>query len=148
MIVEFQSEFQRIATILAVEYKNKSESELEDYVQNYDFATPLINLVPIIGVDPVEIGASGQMIYNGKCVLQMLTKASKSDNFEVVKDVLIDDMIYLAGQFFWELNKNDLFVFNTPQFRMSFKILRQYTANFLVGIEISISFNTSFNRLF
>ena len=147
MIVEFQEEFARIAAIVSAEYQNKNHSELERYVQNYDFALPLINLQPIISVDPVELGEMGQLIYNGKCSIQMLTKAVKSDNFEVTKDVLIDKMIVLASDFFWELNKNELFVFNTPMFRMSFKILRQYTANFLVGVDVSISFNTSFPRL-
>jgi len=146
MIVEFNNEFQRIATVLNCGYVNKSVSELEDYVQGYDFAEPLINFLPVKNVKS-EIGASGQIMWEVECKLQMLTKASKSDNFEAVKNVLINEMIYLQGQFFWELNKNENFVFNTPVFRMPFSILNQYTANFLVGIENSISFNTSFNRL-
>lgn len=146
MIVQFESEFERIAAIIGAEYQTKSISELQDFVQGFAFTNGLMNSVPIRDYRS-NIGIGGALIYNGVFKLQFLTKAVKSDNFEAVKNVLIDEMIFLSEQFFRELNKNEERIFGTPQFEMSSQILRQYTSNFCVGVETTITFNTSCTRL-
>jgi len=146
MIVEFSTEFERIATAQGAEYVSKKVSELEDFVQGYGFANGLVNFVPINDFDS-EIGASSQMIYKGNCVLQFLTKAVKSDNFEATKDILIDEMILLSEGFFRGLNLNENLIFNNPTWQTRTTILRQYTANFIVGVESRITFETACNRL-
>jgi len=146
MIVEFSTEFERIATATGAGYVSKKVSELEDFVQGYDFTTGLINFVPIRDFDS-EIGASGQMMYKGNCVLQFLTKAKKDDNFEATKDILIDEMILLSEQFFRGLLLNENLIFDNPTWQTRTTILRQYTSNFIVGVESRITFDTACNRL-
>lgn len=146
MLVQFETEFLRIATAISAGYTTKEVPELQKHLQNYTFAEPLINFIPMENFNS-NIGASSQMIYDGRCVLQFITKASKADNLEAVKDVLIDEMILLSEQFFRELNKNENRIFNTPQFKMNSKILRQYTSQYCVGVETTITFETACNRL-
>lgn len=142
MILQFKSEFSRIAVDLGCNFTTKSISEYEDFVQNYNFDAASINWLPIQSFAS-SIGASSQVIFEGECVLQFITKAVKSDNYEETKDILIDEMIDLSGSFFRELNKNENRVFGTPQFSMRNKVLRNYTSNYLAGCEAAITFQTS-----
>lgn len=146
MIGIFKSEFERIATLLLCEYTTKKISELQDYAQNYNFENPLINLIPINEFRS-EIGASSQVIYDGTCKLQFLTKAVKSDNFEDTKDALIDQMILVAQDFYRELDKNSNLVFTSPRWSWSNRVMREYLSNYLVGIDCTIVFKTSCSRL-
>ena len=146
MILQFESEFERISGIIGAEYQTKKVSELEDFVQGFAFPNGLMNSVPINDFTS-EIGPGGALVYNGNFVLQFLTKAVKNDNFESVKNVLIDDMIFLSEQFFRELNKNSLQIFGTVPFTMRSRIHRQYLSNFCVGVETTITFNTTCTRL-
>lgn len=146
MINSFKIEFERCAGIVGAGYETKNILELQDFVQRYNFDQPLINWVPIESVDS-EVGASHQLIYSGNCVLQFLVKASKNDNFEDVKDSLIDETMLLHEKFIAELNKNTNLVFINALWRPRIKVLRQYTSNFLCGVESSIAFNTACNRL-
>lgn len=146
ILTVFKSEFERIATNQSAVYQTKKISELEDYAQNFNFTSPLINLIPLDNFNS-EIGYSSQVIYNGVCRLQFLTKAVKSDNFENVKDVLIDQMIDLSTRFYRELDKNANLVFISPRWIWSNRIMREYLSNYLVGIESTITFNTSCNRI-
>jgi len=146
MIVQFESEFERIAGIVGAEYQTKKISELEDFIQGFAFTSPLMNSAPIKTYTS-NIGPGGAVIYNGDFKLQFLTKAVKSDNFESVKNVLIDAMILKSEEFFRELNENSLQIFGTVPFEMRTQILRQYTANFCVGVETTITFNTSCSRI-
>lgn len=145
MITQFKSEFTRIATLTNAGFTVKKRSELEDYIQNYNFDQPLINWTPITNFDS-RIGASSQMIYSGRCVLDFVTRAVKSDNFEDTKDVLIQQMIDLSTAFFRELNKNSQGVFNTPQFTMTNVIDRDFSANYCVSVRPTITFETACNR--
>lgn len=146
MIQEFKSEFSRVATIVSAQFQTLEGSELQEYAQGYDFATPLINFVPLSRFTS-NVGLSGQIFYNGNIQLQFLTKALKDDKLENVKDVLIDDMIELSTSFYRELNKNNLQVFGTPEWNFDNEILRFETSNYLVGIQSNVTFNTSCSRV-
>lgn len=146
MIQEFKSEFARIATIVGAEFQVLEGSELEDFAQDFDFAIPLINFVPINRFTS-NIGDAGQMIYDGNIQIQFLTKAATDDKLENVKDVLIDDMIELSTNFYLRLNKNDLQVFGAPQWDFDNTILRFKSSNYLVGVQSNVTFNTSCNRV-
>ena len=89
MIIQFSTEFERIATAIGAAYESKNISELEDFVQGINFSQSLVNFVPLASFE-MEVGASAQMIYKGEFSLQFLTKAVKSNNFEATKDILID----------------------------------------------------------
>jgi hypothetical protein len=142
MIAQFKSEFNTIAAQLDVGYTTKKMSELEDYVQNYEFERPLINLIPIDSFRS-NIGHSGQVMYVGTCKLQFITKAVKSDNFEDKKDELLQSMILLAQSFYRQLDKNERRVFRTPRWEWSNRVIRMHTSNYLVAIESTINFTTS-----
>ena len=73
MIIQFESEFERIAGIVGAEYQTKKISELEDFIQGFDFASPLMNSMPIQTYTS-NIGVGGAVIYNGDFKLQFLTK--------------------------------------------------------------------------
>ena len=146
MIQEFKSEFSRIAGILGVEFQTLESSELEEFVQGFNFATGLINFVPMQRFGS-NIGAAGQIIYNGNVQLQFLTKAAKDDKLETVKDVLIDTMIDLSTSFYRELNKNSLRVFGAPEWTFNNDILRFKTSNYTVGVQSNVVFNTSCSRV-
>jgi hypothetical protein len=146
MIVQFNSEFERIAGLINGEYTNKNTSEFEDFAQNHNYKKPSINWVPILRVRS-EVGASGQIIYKGECVIQFLTKFVKSDNYENTKDVLIDQMISLNEQFITQLNLNENLIFIQPRWTFDIKIVRQFTSNLLCGTEMTITFETSCARL-
>jgi len=145
MIQQFKSEFSRIAGIKDAEYTTKRYSELEEFTQSFDFNRPLINCLPLERFRS-EIGASSQVIYNGTFKLQFITKAVKSDNFENVKDVLIDEMITLSEHFYRELNKNANRIFINPRWNWTNIVLRNYLSQYCVGVESEVVFNTACNR--
>lgn len=147
MIVDVNTELNRVATLESSGYSNKKMSELEEYVQTYDFTQPLINWIPVDTVD-ASIGDGGEVIYPLNCQIQFLTKAVKSNNLENSKDALNDEMILLAENFFRELNKNENLIFKNWGWKLRFKVFRPFvTSNFLVGIEVSVILETSCNRL-
>jgi hypothetical protein len=147
MIVDVNTELNRVATLESAGYSNKKMSELEEYVQTYDFTQPLINWIPVDTVD-ASIGDGGEVIYPLNCKIQFLKKAVKSNNLENSKDALNDEMILLAQEFFRELNKNENLIFKNWGWSLRFKVLRPFiTSNFLVGIEVSVTLETSCNRL-
>lgn len=142
MIASFKSEFARISLLVSAGLTVKKISELQDYIQGYNFDNPLINWTPMASFNS-RMGASGQMIYEGRCVLDFITKAVKSDNLEDVKDLLVQDMIDLSTNFFRQLNKNENSVFLGPQFSVSNDIDRNFTANYCVSVRSTITFMTS-----
>lgn len=146
ILTAFKTEFERIATLKGAEFTTKEISELQEYVQSYNFDNPLINFVPLSDFGS-EIGASSQVIYDGVCKLQFLTKANVSDNAETVKDGLIDSMITLATGFYRSLDQNETLIFASPRWKWNNQVLRQYTSNYLVGVESTITFKTACNRI-
>ena len=146
MIQEFKSEFARIAAIVGAEFQTLEGSELEDFAQDFSFATPLINFVPVTRFRS-SVGAAGQIIFDGNIQLQFLTKAQIDDRLENIKDVIIDQMIDLSTDFYLELNKNNLQVFGTPQWEFDNEIMRFKTSNYLVGVQGNVVFQTSCNRI-
>jgi len=146
ILITFKNEFERIALLKSAAFTNKKHSEIEKFAQGYDFAQPLINYVPIERIRH-NIGASSQMIYKGDVRIQFLTKAVLSDNFETTKDLLIDQMLGLSEAFFRTLFADNNRVFNNPEWDLSSQTLRFHTANYLVGIESTITFTTACNRL-
>ena len=145
MIAEFKTEFESIATSLGATFVTKAVDELQDYVQGYDFTSPLINFVPIKSFNS-NIGEAGEMVWSGAVQLQFLTKATVQDS-EDVKDGYIDSMINLSGDFYRGLNRNTGRVFRNPQWQMSNNVLRFKTSNYCVGVESNINFTTSCNRI-
>jgi hypothetical protein len=146
MITEFKNEFNRIAGLKGATFVSKSVSELQDFAQGFNFDKPLINLIPMETFRS-NIGASGQVIYNGTCKIQFITKAIKSDNYQDKNDILIDEMLQLSTKFYRELNKNTNFIFNAPNWDWTNTILRSYLSQYCVGIEATIIFNTACNRV-
>lgn len=146
MITEFKSEFNRIALLKNADFVSKSISELQDFAQSFNFNQPLINLIPI-DTFKSNIGASSQVIYNGTCKMQFITKAVKSDNYQDKNDILIDQMIDLSTRFYRELDKNANLVFISPKWEWSNQILRSYLSQYCVGIESTIIFNTACNKI-
>jgi hypothetical protein len=147
MITEFKSEFSRIAGIVGADFQPLDFDELQMFVQGYDFASmPLINFVPIERFTSTIGPQTGQLIWTGECVLQFLTLARVNET-EDEKDARIDSMINLSSNFFRELRKNTERVFGNPEFTMRSNILRFKTANYCVGVETTIGFITSCNRI-
>lgn len=146
MIQEFKSEFSRIAGVLGAEFQSLDVHELEKFAQGFDFSIPLINLVPMKRFKS-SIGASSQIIWDGQCVLQFLTKASLDDRLETVKDVLIDDMINLSGAFLRQLHRNENRVFSGSKWESNNDIDRFKTSNYLVGVDSTVVFSTSCARI-
>lgn len=144
MITQFKSEFNRIATALSAGYTTKKMSELEDYVQGYDFSQPLINWKPIESFNP-RLGQSDQIIQEGRCVLQFIQKAVINDNYEDTKDALVDQMITLSSNFLRKLNRNENGVFIGASFSGSSTIDRNFTSNYCVAVKLTITFTTSIN---
>lgn len=145
MITEFKSEFSRVAAIVGAEYQTLAIDELQEFVQAFDFSIPLINWSPIESFDS-NIGAAGEIVWDGTCILQFLTLATVGDT-EDFKDGLIDNMINLSGDFYRNLNQNTERVFRNPIFTMRNNIERFKTANYCVGVESNIVFTTSCNRI-
>ena len=116
------------------------------FAQGFDFSIPLINLVPMKRFKS-SIGASSQIIWDGQCVLQFLTKASLDDRLETVKDVLIDDMINLSGAFLRQLHRNENRVFSGSKWESNNDIDRFKTSNYLVGVDSTVVFSTSCARI-
>lgn len=147
MLAEISTEFERIATLKNADYVNKKTSELEEYVQQFDFSQMLINWIPITDFVS-EISDSGSMVYPLNCRIQFLQIADKADNFEAQKDILIDQTIGLAQSFFFELNKNVGLIFQNYGWDLRFKVLRPFlTSNYIVGVEVSITLETACNRI-
>lgn len=144
MITEFKAEFNSIATLLNAGYTTKKISELEDFVQAYDFTQPLINWVPINNYNPT-LTAADSILQEGSCVLQFVTKAVTNDNYEDTKDLLVDQMITLSGNFLRKLNKNTNGIFIGPTFEGTATIDRNFTSNYCVAVELTITFSTMIN---
>jgi len=142
MISTFKSEFSRVASIVGATFTTKEIQEEQEFAQNYNFLDPWINWQPIINIQ-TEIGAGGETVYVGTCIIRFLTKARTDDTFEDHKDVLIDQMLDVAQSFYTELNKNTDGAFVQPTFTMRHKVLRQYLSNYLVGTEVSMDFRTT-----
>lgn len=145
MITEFKSEFSRISGIVGAEFQSLAIDELQMFVQSFDFPEPLINFVPIKSFTS-NIGAAGEIVWNGQCRLQFLTIANVGDT-ENVKDGYIDNMINLSGEFYRQLHRNTERVFRNPIFEMTNDVLRFKTSNYCVGVESTIVFRTSCNRI-
>lgn len=146
MIQAFKSEFSRVAAFVGAGFVSMKKSELEDFCQSYNFDVPLINFEPLQDYAS-RIGHSGQIIYEGRCKIQIITKMIKSDNFETVKDEKIDGIILMADEFYRKLDRNENRVFISPYWKWENRILRQFTSNFLAGVEASITFDTACNRV-
>lgn len=146
MIIELKAELERVANEVGANFTSKSNSELQDFVQEYDFTNPLINLKPIETYGQ-DIIASGAIRYDFRFELFFLTKFAKSDHLEDTKDVLIDDMTQLSELFFTTLNKNQNQYFINPSWKWTNGILRQYLSNLTCGVHASIFIDTSCNRV-
>lgn len=146
MIIELKAELERVANDIGAIFTSKSNSELQDFVQGFDFANPLINLKPIETYGQ-DIIASGAIRYDFRFELFFLTKFQKSDHLEDTKDVLIDDMTQLSELFFTTLNKNENQYFINPAWKWTNGILRQYLSNLTCGVQASIFIDTSCNRV-
>jgi len=146
MIIELKAELERVATEIGATFTSKSNSELQDFAQGFDFASPLINLKPIETYGQ-DIIASGAIRYDFRFELFFLTNFAKSDHLEDTKDVLIDDMTQLSELFFTTLNKNQNQYFINPSWKWTNGILRQYLSNLTCGIQASIFIDTSCNRV-
>lgn len=146
MIIELKAELERVANEVGAIFTSKSNSELQDFVQGFDFTNPLINLKPIETYGQ-DIIASGAIRYDFRFELFFLTNFQKSDHLEDTKDVLIDDMTQLSELFFTTLNKNQNQYFINPSWKWTNGILRQYLSNLTCGIQASIFIDTSCNRV-
>ena len=147
ILTAFKSEFSRIATVVSAGFVSKNQNEFQKYAQSYNFsAQPLINQEPLQNYDS-EIRISGQVFYSGTFQMHFLTKGEKSNNFDTDKDILIDQMIVLARDFYINLDKNQQLVFQTPQWNWSNQIVRQFGSNFLVGVKSTVTFTTQCARI-
>lgn len=144
MITEFKTEFDNIATLLSSTFTTKKMSELEDHVQSYDFTQPLINWKPLANYDPT-LTAANSILQNGRCVLQFITKAVTNDNYEDTKDTLVDQMITLSSNFLRKLNQNTNGIFIGQTFSGTSTINRNFTSNYCVMVELTITFTTAIN---
>lgn len=146
LLIPIKSEFARIAPIVGATFEDLSVPELQDFLQGFDFTTPLINLDPVITFDP-NFDQGGAVRYNVKFDLYFLTKFAKSDTLEGNKDILIDSMIDLQENFFRELNLNDKQIFIQPFWQWSSTVLRQYLSNLTVGVKSEIRLDTACNKV-
>lgn len=147
MITQFKNQFLAISTLLNASFTTKKVSELEDFVQGYNFAMPLINWIPLTNYNPT-LSQSDSIIQQGSCVLEFINKAVTNDNYEDTKDLIIDDLITLSSNFLRKLNQNENGVFIGPTFSGSSQIDREYLANYCVAVRLTISFTTSINYNF
>lgn len=146
MIVELKNELDRISIIVGATFVSKSNAELQGFSQSYDFASPLINLKPIISYKQ-NIIAGGAIRYNFRFEIYFLTKFPKSDTLNSNKDVLIDEMILLSEKFYSNLNKNKMLYFINPKWDWTNEILRQYLSNLTLGVRSVIDIDTACNRI-
>lgn len=146
MIVELKQEFERVSSVIGATFVSKSFSELEDFVQNYDFIIPLINLKPIEKYSQ-NILAGGAIRYDFDLNLKFITNFKKSDHLEDTKDILIDQMIQVSENFVSRLNKNEERIFISTGWPAKVDVLRQFTSNLTCGVSINISLDTSCNKV-
>ena len=145
IITAFKTEFDRIATLVGASFTTKEIQEEQKYAQNYNFLDPWINWEPIANL-VTSIDQGGATVYEGTCIIRFLTKANTDDTLETNKDVLIDQMIDLAQEFYFNLFKNTNLVFVNPEFsNIRHTVLRQYTSNYLVGTQVTMDFRSSCN---
>ena len=146
MIIELKAELERVAGVVSATFSSRSNPELEDFAQQFDFATPLINLRPIENYNQ-NIIASGAIRYDFQLELFFLTKFAKSDHAEDTKDVLIDEMAKLSELFFSTLNENENRFFINPAWTWTNNILRQYLSNLTCGVRAVIFIDTACNTV-
>ncbi len=146
MIIELKGELERVAGEVSATFSSRSNPELEDFAQQFDFATPLINLRPIENYNQ-NIIASGAIRYDFQLELFFVTKFAKSDHEEDTKDVLIDEMAKLSELFFSTLNENENRFFINPAWTWTNNILRQHTSNLLCGVRAVIFIDTACNTV-
>lgn len=146
MIIELKAELERVAGVVSATFSSRSVPELQDFAQQFDFATPLINLYPIEKYNQ-NIIASGAIRYDFQFELFFLTKFTKSDHVEDTKDVLIDEMTKLSELYFSTLNKNEQRYFINPAWTWTNNILRQYLSNLTCGVKAVIFIDTACNTV-
>ena len=146
MIIELKAELERVAGVVSATFSSRSVPELQDFAQQFDFATPLINLRPIENYNQ-NIIASGAIRYDFQLELFFLTKFVRSDHLEDTKDVLIDEMAKLSELYFSTLNKNENRFFINPSWTWTNNILRQYLSNLTCGVRAVIFIDTACNTV-
>lgn len=146
MIIELKAELERVATEVGAIFTSKSNSELQDFVQDFNFTNPLINLKPIETYGQ-DIIASGAIRYDFRFELFFLTNFQKSDHLEDTKDILIDEMTKLSELYFSTLNKNEQRYFINPSWTWTNNILRQYLSNLTCGVKAVIFIDTACNTV-
>lgn len=146
MIIELKAELERVAGVVGATFSSKSNPELQDFAQQFDFSTPLINLKPIENYNQ-NIIDSGAIRYDYRIELFFLTKFGKSDHLEDTKDVLIDEMTKLSELYFSTLNKNEQRYFINPSWSWTNNILRQYLSNLTCGVRAVILIDTACNTV-
>ena len=146
MIIELKAELERVATDIGATFSSRSNPELQDFAQQFDFATQLINLKPIENYNQNVI-AGGAIRYDFQLELFFLTKFAKSDHLEDTKDALIDDMAKLSELFFSTLNENKNRFFINPAWKWTNNILRQYLSNLTCGVRAVIFIDTACNTV-
>jgi len=145
MINAIKLELNRISGVLGAEFKNLSMDELQEFVQHFDFASPLVRLEPIENILG-NVMDSGAIRYDGTFNIYFLTKFESDNNSEDLRDLLIENMLFLSEQFISRLNKNEMLYFINPKWQWKWKIIRQITSNLLCGVMVSINLDTSCNR--
>lgn len=140
-----KNDFYRISTAIGGEFESLAVDELQLFVQDFKFDTPLINMVPINSVRS-ELGVSGVVRWIGTVTLDFLQLA-EINSTENEKDIIIDQMVDLSVRFLRKFQRNELRVFNNPSITMNNNILRFKTSNYCVGISVGIDFETGCNRI-
>lgn len=146
MLLEFKTQFSNTAAMLDCVFTTKNHSEYEDYAQGYAYANASVNLMPVRSYT-AERTVANTTRYKGNFEIYFLKKFSTSNNFDDTKDVIIDEMISLSEAFYAQLNQNAYLLFDMPFWVWRADILRQYTANALCGVKVTITFDTACNRL-
>ena len=146
MILQLKNELARVANEVDAAFSCRSHPEFEDAAQQFDFARPAINLLPIQAYKQ-QISDGGTMRYDFVFELYFLTKFAKSDTLEQNKDILIDQMESLSQAYFFELNKNELLYFINPFWSWNNQVIRQYLSNLTCGVKSAITIDTACNRV-
>jgi hypothetical protein len=146
MITQIKSELERVATVVGGTYSYRDISELQDYAQQFDFATGLINVEPL-GEYQHDFDDGGAIRYNFRLIIEFWKKFSKDDTTDETKDVIIDEMAILSEDFFRELNKNENQFWINPKWTWRNDIVRQHTSNLLCGVRATIDIDTGCNRV-
>jgi len=146
MITEFKNQFSNTATMFDVAYTTKNHGEYEEYAQGYNYANASVNLIPVKKYS-AERTIAGVTRYKGSFEIYFLKKFVESDSADGTKDVIIDEMILLSEAFYAQLDQNQYLLFNQGFFKWEAEIVRQYTANLLCGVKVTVGFDTACNRL-